>query len=176
MSLCTTRFVRKASRGWNQQRSGYVPIHPGKTCSYEYDFGSTTELLVKGIAEHEVDMKGKAIQILAGNSLPIIPTSEDAYISGRLHARRYMHSPSSSLCSEECWTVTFSTCTVSKTSSKAVPTILSIVSSVPSASSTSTSENLSEQLTRTCMIHIAFSPLIRSEIQLIPTNEFRRCL
>src|SRR5438270_1783952 len=66
MSLCTTRFVRKASRGWTQQRSGYVPIHPGKTCSYEYDFGSTTELLVKGIAEHEVEMKGKAIQMLAG--------------------------------------------------------------------------------------------------------------
>lgn len=46
---------------------------PGQTCSYEYDFGSTTELLVKVIAEQEVDMKGKAIQILARNSLPIIP-------------------------------------------------------------------------------------------------------
>ncbi len=48
-------------------------LSPGQTCSYEYDFGSTTELLVKVISEQEVDMKGKAIQILARNSLPIIP-------------------------------------------------------------------------------------------------------
>jgi hypothetical protein len=48
-------------------------LSPGQTCSYEYDFGSTTELLVKVISEHEVDMRGKAIQILARNSLPIIP-------------------------------------------------------------------------------------------------------
>jgi hypothetical protein len=48
-------------------------LSPGQTCSYEYDFGSTTELIVKVIAEPEVDMKGKAIQILARNSLPIIP-------------------------------------------------------------------------------------------------------
>ena|SRR5947209_4038990 len=157
MSLCTTRFVRKASRGWTQQRSGYVTIHPGKTCSYKYDFGSTTELLVKGIAEHEVDMKGKAIQVLARNSLPIIPTSEDAYISGRLQTRRYMRSPSSSSRSEECWTITCWTCTISKTSNKAVPTMLSIASSVHSASSTSTSENLSEHWMRICTIHIIFS-------------------
>ncbi len=48
-------------------------LKPGQTCSYEYDFGSTTELLVKVIAEHEVDMKGRTIQILARNSLPLIP-------------------------------------------------------------------------------------------------------
>ena len=48
-------------------------LSPGQTCSYEYDFGSTTELHVKVIAEQEVDMKGKAIQILARNSLPFIP-------------------------------------------------------------------------------------------------------
>ncbi len=48
-------------------------FNPGQTCSYEYDFGSTTELLVKVIAEHEVDMKGRTIQILARNSSPIIP-------------------------------------------------------------------------------------------------------
>ncbi len=44
-------------------------LHPGQTCSYEYDFGSTTELMVKVISEDEVAMKGKAIQILARNSL-----------------------------------------------------------------------------------------------------------
>jgi hypothetical protein len=48
-------------------------LSPGQTCSYEYDFGSTTELRVKGIAEHEVDMKGKPIQVLARNSLASIP-------------------------------------------------------------------------------------------------------
>ena len=47
-------------------------LSPGQTCSYEYDFGSTTELLVKVIAEDEVEMKGKAVQILARNNLPII--------------------------------------------------------------------------------------------------------
>ena len=46
---------------------------PGQTCSYEYDFGSTTELLVKVIAELEVQIKGRTIQILARNSAPIIP-------------------------------------------------------------------------------------------------------
>ncbi len=48
-------------------------LSPGQTCSYEYDFGSTTELLVKVIAEDEVEMKGKAIQVLARNNLAIIP-------------------------------------------------------------------------------------------------------
>jgi Plasmid pRiA4b ORF-3-like protein len=48
-------------------------LSPGQTCSYEYDFGSTTELLVKVIAEQEVDVKGKTIQVLARNSLPIVP-------------------------------------------------------------------------------------------------------
>lgn len=48
-------------------------LSPGQTCSYEYDFGSTTELIVKVISEYEVEMKGKAIQVLARNTLPIIP-------------------------------------------------------------------------------------------------------
>ena len=48
-------------------------LNPGQTCSYEYDFGSTTELLVKVLSQYEVDMKGKAIEVLARNSLPIIP-------------------------------------------------------------------------------------------------------
>ncbi len=48
-------------------------LSPGQTCSYEYDFGTTTELIMKVISEDEVDMKGKAIQVLARNTLPIIP-------------------------------------------------------------------------------------------------------
>ena len=47
-------------------------LSPGQTCSYEYNFGSTTELLVKVISEDEGEMKGKAIQVLARNTLPII--------------------------------------------------------------------------------------------------------
>ncbi len=45
----------------------------GQTCSYEYDFGSTTELRIKVISEYEVDMKRKVIQVLARNSLPLVP-------------------------------------------------------------------------------------------------------
>src|SRR5579864_2865892 len=57
----------------NMQAKLEEVLSPGQTCSYEYDFGSTTELLVKVIAEQEVDMKGRAMQILARNSPPIIP-------------------------------------------------------------------------------------------------------
>ena len=48
-------------------------LSTGQTCSYEYDFGSTTELLVKVISEQEMDKKGRAIQILARNNLPLVP-------------------------------------------------------------------------------------------------------
>jgi hypothetical protein len=47
-------------------------LSPGQTCSYEYDFGSTTELTVKVISEYEVETKGKVIQILARNTLPMV--------------------------------------------------------------------------------------------------------
>src|ERR1700694_2841153 len=47
-------------------------LSPGQTSSYEYDFGSTTELTLKVISEREVKA-GKAIQVLARNTLPIIP-------------------------------------------------------------------------------------------------------
>jgi hypothetical protein len=48
-------------------------LSPAQTCSYEYDFGSTTELIVKVLAEQEVDLKGKTIQVLARNTLPTVP-------------------------------------------------------------------------------------------------------
>jgi len=47
-------------------------LHPGQTCSYEYDFGSTTELTLKVISEREVPAKKKAIEILARNNLPLV--------------------------------------------------------------------------------------------------------
>jgi hypothetical protein len=47
-------------------------LHPGQTCSYEYDFGSTTELTLKVISKREVPAKKKAIEILARNNLPLV--------------------------------------------------------------------------------------------------------
>ncbi len=47
-------------------------LSPGQTCSYEYDFGTTTELKLKVISEREVEAKGKAIQVLARNTPPLI--------------------------------------------------------------------------------------------------------
>ena len=47
-------------------------FNPGQTCSYEYDYGTTTELRLKVISEREVEAKGKAIQVLARNSPPVI--------------------------------------------------------------------------------------------------------
>jgi Plasmid pRiA4b ORF-3-like protein len=48
-------------------------LYPGQTCSYEYDFGSTTELTLKVISEREVPGKKKTIEILARNNLPMVP-------------------------------------------------------------------------------------------------------
>lgn len=47
-------------------------LSPGQTCSYEYDFGTTTELRLKVIAEREVAAKVKAIEVLARNEAPPI--------------------------------------------------------------------------------------------------------
>ena len=49
---------------------------PGQSCSYEYDYGTTTELKLKVIAEQEVEAKGKAIQVLARNTPPVILCEE----------------------------------------------------------------------------------------------------
>ena len=49
---------------------------PGQSCSYEYDYGTTTELKLKVIAEQEVEAKGKAIEVLARNSPPVIVCEE----------------------------------------------------------------------------------------------------
>src|SRR5258708_36504220 len=48
-------------------------LSPGQTCSYEYDFGSTTELTLKVISEREVLAKKQAIEIRAMNNLPVVP-------------------------------------------------------------------------------------------------------
>lgn len=48
-------------------------LSPGLTFSYEYDFGSTTELTLKVISEREAAGNAKPIQVLARNNLPLIP-------------------------------------------------------------------------------------------------------
>lgn len=47
-------------------------LSPGQMCSYEYDFGTTTELKLKVVSEQEGEAKGKAIRVLARNNLPFL--------------------------------------------------------------------------------------------------------
>jgi hypothetical protein len=63
---------------WDTRRKNmHVPLDQvfqlGQICSYEYDFGSTTELTVKVISLSEVPAKKKDIEILARNTLSFIP-------------------------------------------------------------------------------------------------------
>lgn len=50
-------------------------LKPGIKFSHEYDFGSTTELTLKVVAEREGQVRGrkKAIQIMARNEVPFVP-------------------------------------------------------------------------------------------------------
>lgn len=45
---------------------------PGLTCEYTYDFGSSTELRLKVLAEESREATGESIQILARNTAPSI--------------------------------------------------------------------------------------------------------
>ena len=49
-------------------------LQPGLKYTYEYDFGSTTELALKVVAEREGKLQGRknAIQIMARNELPAV--------------------------------------------------------------------------------------------------------
>ena len=49
---------------------------PGQSCSYEYDYGTTTELKLKVISEREAEARGKAIRMLARNTPPVILCEE----------------------------------------------------------------------------------------------------
>lgn len=62
-------------------------LGPGLACTYDYDFGSTTELRLKVISEYEVAGKGKDIQVLARNNPPALVCS----VCGK---------PATSVCSE----------------------------------------------------------------------------
>lgn len=48
-------------------------LSPGQAFSYEYDFGSTTELSLTVISAREIAGKAKPVQVLARNNLPLIP-------------------------------------------------------------------------------------------------------
>ncbi len=47
-------------------------LSPGQTGSYEYDYGTTTELRLRVLSVDETATKGKAIQVLARNTPPVI--------------------------------------------------------------------------------------------------------
>jgi hypothetical protein len=48
-------------------------LSPGLTFFHEYDFGTTTELSLKVLAEESREAKGPPIQVLARNTPPLIP-------------------------------------------------------------------------------------------------------
>lgn len=48
----------------------------GQACSYEYDYGTTTELRLRVVSEREAEAKGKTIQVLARNTPPVILCEE----------------------------------------------------------------------------------------------------
>ncbi|HEY1348548.1 MAG TPA: hypothetical protein VGF67_02840 [Ktedonobacteraceae bacterium] len=54
-----------------QTRLDHV-FHPGLSCSYEYDFGTTTELRLRVLAEEALEATGESIQLLARNTPPAI--------------------------------------------------------------------------------------------------------
>jgi Plasmid pRiA4b ORF-3-like protein len=47
-------------------------LSPGMQFLHEYDYGTTTELRLKVVAEREAEAKGKPLQILARNEPPLI--------------------------------------------------------------------------------------------------------
>src|SRR3954468_20168292 len=48
-------------------------FHPGLSCFYEYDFGTTTELRLKVVAEESQAATDESIHLLASITPPLIP-------------------------------------------------------------------------------------------------------
>lgn len=69
-------YTETYDMGWGKPkktmkaRLGTV-LSPGQRCSYEYDFGTTTELIIKVISEGKVAAGKDALQVLARNTMPI---------------------------------------------------------------------------------------------------------
>ena len=53
----------------NMQFAGYQVLHTGRRFSYEYDFGTTTELALRVVSEQAVKL-GKSIRLVARNDPP----------------------------------------------------------------------------------------------------------
>ncbi len=51
-------------------------LSPGLSFFYEYDFGSTTELKLRVLGEHEEPIRRKNIRLLARNEVPVMPCDE----------------------------------------------------------------------------------------------------
>ena len=62
--------------GWREERSMDVPVAelftPGTSIPYEYDFGTTSELMIKVVREREGQWQGKPIKLMARNKLMAI--------------------------------------------------------------------------------------------------------
>lgn len=70
-------FSSGADESWGDDEDLNVKLgevlEPGATLSYEYDFGTTTELVVKVVGLREGLTSGREITLLAGNQPPAIP-------------------------------------------------------------------------------------------------------
>jgi hypothetical protein len=64
-------FDPEPGRRGLQTRLDHV-FHPGLNCSYEYDFGTTTELRLRVLAEETQEAAGESIHLLARNTPPAI--------------------------------------------------------------------------------------------------------
>jgi hypothetical protein len=62
-------------------------LRPGMRFHYEYDFGTTTELTLKVVAEREGTIRGKRIQLLARNEPPLITCNVCGRIATQVCAR-----------------------------------------------------------------------------------------
>ncbi|OGP74797.1 MAG: hypothetical protein A2V86_15985 [Deltaproteobacteria bacterium RBG_16_49_23] len=59
-------------------------LHPGMQLNYEYDFGSTTELLLKVVSEVKSNIKTGDLEILARNDPPQIKCSNCDHLATRI--------------------------------------------------------------------------------------------
>jgi hypothetical protein len=75
--LGSRSFSSVADDGWGDDEDLDVKLgellKPGATLAYEYDFGTTTDLVVKVVGQREGPTSGREITLLAGNHPPAIP-------------------------------------------------------------------------------------------------------
>ena len=69
------QFVSSEARELDARSMNYALsklLAPGMKFSHEYDFGTTTYLTLKVVAEHDGEVEGKSVRILARNEPPAI--------------------------------------------------------------------------------------------------------